>query len=160
LNTPVLHIDIDNPSNFQIPETIIFERYLIVLCQQLAISEIELSVYIADEMEIKAINLEHRGINKPTNVLSFPFERPVGLPDDIEPNFVGDIIICPTILEKEAIEQAKSNDAHWAHLFIHAVLHLYNFDHITPEEAEVMESLEIELLKQLDFHNPYEMDKI
>ncbi len=160
MNTPIVQIDIENPNSLQIPEIEKLERYLVLICKQLDRSQAKLSVYIADEIEMQSINLAHRNINKSTNVLSFPFERPSGLPEEIETYFIGDIIICPSVLEREAKEQVKSSEAHWAHLFIHGILHLYDYDHVSQSDAEVMESLEINLLKQLGFHNPYDMDPI
>lgn len=115
-------------------------------------SEVEVCVRIVAAEESQTLNGTWRGKHYPTNVLSFPMDAPPG----IESNFIGDIIICAEVLEQEALEQDKDLDDHWAHIFIHGLLHLLGYDHIEPEEAEQMESIEIKLLSQLQISNPYE----
>ena len=100
------------------------------------------------------LNRDFRGKDKPTNVLSFPFEVPDFLIDE-EPT-LGDIIIAMPVIEAEAVEQKKSVEHHLAHMTIHGTLHLLGFDHIIDEEAEEMEALEIEILEKLGIANPYE----
>ena len=68
---------------------------------------------------------------------------------------LGDIVICAPVVAREAKEQNKNNHSHWAHMVIHGVLHLTGFDHIDPEDADRMESLEINILKKLNYKNPY-----
>ena len=111
-----------------------------------------LLVRIVDEAESQALNKQYRGIDKPTNVLSFPFEAPPQVPSD----HIGDLVICAPVVEREAVEQGKSLEAHWAHMVVHGVLHLLGYDHATDEEAETMEWLEIAILGGLGFPNPYE----
>jgi len=105
---------------------------------------------------VQELNHLYRGKNKPTNVLSFPYKLPESLKMDIP--FLGDIILCPKVLIAEAKQQVKTLDAHCAHLVIHGVLHLLGFDHISPDEALVMESEEIKLLSTLGYENPYEVN--
>jgi len=106
--------------------------------------------------EIIELNSHYRHKAKETNVLSFPFELPEGIPIElIQEVTLGDIILCPSVINREAQEQQKSSDAHWAHMVIHGHLHLLGYDHIDPTEAEIMEQHEIDLLKQLGFSNPY-----
>ncbi|WP_286265782.1 rRNA maturation RNase YbeY [Thalassotalea atypica] len=112
----------------------------------------ELTIRLVDEAESQALNLQYREKDKPTNVLSFPFEVPEG----IGLNLLGDLIICAKVVEREANEQNKALNAHWAHMVIHGCLHLLGFDHISDDEAQEMESLEIDILSQLGFNNPYE----
>jgi probable rRNA maturation factor len=112
----------------------------------------ELTVRIVDEDEITDLNRTYRNKNKPTNVLSFPFEVPPG----VEIPLLGDIIICAKVVQDEANEQGKPLQAHWAHMVIHGCLHLLGHDHITEDEAELMEGLEISLLAALGYTNPYE----
>jgi len=111
----------------------------------------ELTVRLVDTEEIQQLNNSYRHKDKPTNILSFPFEAPEFIPLDL----LGDLVICHAIIEKEAIEQQKQLTAHWAHIIIHGVLHLIGYDHIEDAEANEMEAFEIELLQQLGFENPY-----
>jgi probable rRNA maturation factor len=113
--------------------------------------EYELTIRIVDEEESQELNSQYRGKDKPTNVLSFPFEAPA----EIELNLLGDLVICAPVVAKEAVEQSKPEIAHWAHMVIHGTLHLQGYDHIEDDEAEVMENLEIKILSQLGYPNPY-----
>ncbi|MCP3291511.1 rRNA maturation RNase YbeY, partial [Aeromonas hydrophila] len=100
--------------------------------------EAEVTVRIVDEAESNELNLTYRGKDKPTNVLSFPFEAPPGL----ELPLLGDLVICRQVVEREAAEQGKPLMAHWAHMVVHGSLHLLGYDHIEDDEAEEMEALE------------------
>ena len=113
---------------------------------------VELVVRVVDESECQALNRQYRGIDKPTNVLSFPFEAPRHIPS----SHIGDLVICAPVVEREAAEQRKPLEAHWAHLVVHGVLHLLGYDHETDEDAATMECLEIAILGRLGFPNPYE----
>ncbi|PSF06000.1 rRNA maturation RNase YbeY [Marinobacter fuscus] len=113
--------------------------------------ESEVTVRVVDEDESRALNHQYRGKDKPTNVLSFPFEAPEGITVPL----AGDLVICAPVVEQEAREQGKSAPAHWAHMVIHGMLHLQGHDHINDDEAGIMEAIEIRLLSQLGFANPY-----
>lgn len=113
--------------------------------------EAELLIRIVDAAEITELNKTYRGIDKATNVLSFPFD----VPAPVESDLLGDIIICASVVQREAGELNQSEDMHWAHMVVHGVLHLLGYDHLNDEQAEVMESLEIQILKQLGYPNPY-----
>ncbi|CAK1691548.1 putative rRNA maturation factor [Vibrio crassostreae] len=115
----------------------------------------ELTVRIVDTQESHQLNHEYRGKDKPTNVLSFPFEAPPG----IELDLLGDLIICRQVVEKEAEEQSKPLLAHWAHMVVHGSLHLLGYDHIEDDEAEEMESLETEIMQTMGFEDPYILEK-
>ncbi|KAB0459426.1 MULTISPECIES: rRNA maturation RNase YbeY [Vibrio] len=115
----------------------------------------ELTVRIVDTEESHQLNHEYRGKDKPTNVLSFPFEAPPG----IELDLLGDLIICRQVVEKEAEEQNKPLLAHWAHMVVHGSLHLLGYDHIEDDEAEEMESLETEIMQTMGFEDPYILEK-
>ncbi|QNS14647.1 rRNA maturation RNase YbeY [Mannheimia bovis] len=117
--------------------------------------ETEITIRIVDEAESHELNLTYRGKDKPTNVLSFPFEVPEG----IKMPLLGDLVICRQVMEKEAQEQQKPLEAHWAHLAIHGTLHLLGYDHLTDEEAEEMESLETEIMQSLGYEDPYISEK-
>lgn len=112
----------------------------------------ELTIRIVDIEESQQLNSQYRQKNKPTNVLSFPFEVPEG----IELNLLGDLVICADVVIQEASEQNKLKNNHWAHLVIHGCLHLLGYDHINEEEAIEMESIETQLLSTLSIDNPYQ----
>ncbi|MCF7495653.1 rRNA maturation RNase YbeY [Vibrio sp. L5-1] len=115
----------------------------------------ELTVRIVDTEESHQLNHDYRGKDKPTNVLSFPFEAPPGMELDL----LGDLIICRQVVEKEAEEQNKPLLAHWAHMVVHGSLHLLGYDHIEDDEAEEMESLETEIMQTMGFEDPYILEK-
>lgn len=117
--------------------------------------EPELTIRIVDEAESQELNCEYRGKDKPTNVLSFPFEAPAHVPIPL----LGDLIVCKQVVEREAIEQGKTLTAHWAHMIVHGCLHLLGFDHIEDEEAEEMEGIERVVMKDLGFEDPYKDDQ-
>lgn len=117
--------------------------------------EVEMTVRIVDEAESHALNLNYRGKDRPTNVLSFPFE----CPDEVELPLLGDLVICRQVVEREAQEQEKSVMAHWAHMVVHGSLHLLGYDHIEDDEAEEMESLETQIMTGLGFADPYLSEK-
>lgn len=120
----------------------------------------ELTIRIVDEAESRTLNRDYRGMDKPTNVLSFEFENPPGLLDLGEAlPYLGDLVICADVVEREAAEQGKSLEAHWAHMIIHGTLHLQGYDHIEDDEAEEMEALEIEIMQGLGYPNPYANDE-
>lgn len=112
----------------------------------------ELTVRIVDAPESAALNAEYRHKQGPTNVLSFPFEVPPG----VSSRLLGDLVLCADVVQREAHEQGKSPQAHWAHMIVHGVLHLRGFDHLTTVEAQAMETHETEILARLGFPNPYE----
>lgn len=118
-------------------------------------TQAEITVRIVDEEESHQLNHEYRGKDKPTNVLSFPFEAPPG----IEIDLLGDLIICRQVVEREAKEQGKPLMAHWAHMVVHGSLHLLGYDHIEDDEAEEMESLETEIMQSMGFEDPYIAEK-
>lgn len=117
--------------------------------------EVEMTVRIVDEAESHALNLNYRGKDRPTNVLSFPFE----CPDEVELPLLGDLVICRQVVEREAQEQDKPVMAHWAHMVVHGSLHLLGYDHIEDDEAEKMESLETQIMTGLGFADPYLSEK-
>jgi len=115
-----------------------------------------LTVRITDEAEITELNRDYRNQDKPTNVLSFPMDLSTELSEEIGISMLGDIVICAPVVEKEATEQNKPLQSHWAHMVIHGTLHLLGYDHIEDEEAEEMESLEIEIMHELGYKDPYQ----
>ena len=117
---------------------------------------VEVAVRLTDDAEVHTLNRDFRGKDKPTNVLSFPFECPPG----VELPLLGDLIICRQVVEREASEQNKPLLAHWAHMVVHGSLHLLGYDHIDDEEADEMEALEVEFMQALGYDNPYQDDEI
>jgi len=111
----------------------------------------EVSLRIVNSAEIAELNHQYRGKNYATNVLSFPAD----LPEELSLPLLGDIVICAEVVAREALEQHKTHDAHWAHMVVHGTLHLLGYDHIDDDEAEIMEGREIEILNRLNFPNPY-----
>jgi probable rRNA maturation factor len=117
----------------------------------------EIVIRIVDEPEMTELNERYRHKQGATNILSFPFEVPEGIhaPEDGDMNLLGDLVICAPVLKKEAREQHKNLDQHWAHIIVHGVLHLLGYDHIDDNEAEAMENKEIAILHKLNIENPY-----
>lgn len=114
----------------------------------------EVTIRLVEEEESQTLNSEYRGKDKPTNVLSFEFDAPPML----ELNLLGDLVICKNIIEREAIEQEKTLNDHWAHMVVHGALHLLGMDHIEENEAIEMESLEKKILATLAIDDPYRDD--
>jgi probable rRNA maturation factor len=107
----------------------------------------EITLRIVDEAEGRALNKTYRGKDYATNVLTFPLAE--------EPHLMGDIIICAPVVAKEAAEQGKPLEAHYAHLTVHGVLHVHGYDHEIEEQADLMESIETEIITKLGYANPY-----
>jgi probable rRNA maturation factor len=118
--------------------------------------EAELAVMLTDDAGIRTLNSNWRRIDKPTNVLSFPALQPAGghEPDDA-PRMLGDIAIAYETTRREADEEQKPFSQHLSHLAVHGFLHLVGYDHEKDGEAEVMESLEREILATLGIPDPY-----
>ena len=121
----------------------------------------EVSIRLVDNDESQTLNRDYRGKDKPTNVLSFPFEVPAELIEmgvDVEEmaNAIGDLAISAPVVAEEAKLQKKTLEAHWAHMVVHGCLHLLGYDHIKDEEADIMENLEREILAELGFDDPYQ----
>lgn len=128
-----------------------FERWVAAALDGLR-RQAEVAIRIVDETESAGLNGQYRQKPHATNVLSFPCE----LPDGVELPLLGDLAICAAVVEREAQEQGKRPQAHWAHMVVHGTLHLVGFDHQSDEDAEAMESREIAILHALGFSNPYD----
>jgi len=113
--------------------------------------EAEISLVFCDDAFIRGLNQQWRGLDKPTNVLSFPTDEALS-----EARLLGDVIIAFETTEREALEESKPFRAHLSHLIIHGFLHLLGFDHETPEEAEEMEAMERAILGDLGIADPYQ----
>ena len=116
-------------------------------------SSAEAALVIVDEAVMQTLNRDYRQADKTTNVLSFAAN--IGEIDGI--THLGDIIVCAPVISAEAQQQSKNVAAHWAHMLIHGMLHLQNYDHGNDDEAKAMESIEVELLAKLGISNPYKL---
>ena len=111
-------------------------------------SDAEITVRIVGAEEGQALNRDYRGKDYATNVLTFDYTQ--------EPVVTADLVLCAPVVEREALEQGKTLQAHYAHMLIHATLHAQGYDHETGEaDAQEMEALEIRLLGALGYDNPY-----
>lgn len=143
-------IVIENESGSEkVPQDQDFQKWALAVLPE---GDWEIDLRLVGLAESQALNRQYRHQNKPTNVLSFPSD----LPPEIDLPLLGDIAICVPVVEQEALEQGKPLAHHWAHLFIHGILHLQGFDHQTDDDAEQMEKLEIEILDRLGISNPYQ----
>jgi probable rRNA maturation factor len=111
----------------------------------------ELAVQVVSAARMRRLNRQYRGQDRPTNVLAFPAATGLVL----QPRPLGDVVICPAVLRREAREQGKAVEAHWAHLVVHGALHLVGYDHQHDRDAACMERREIAVLRRLGFANPY-----
>lgn len=111
----------------------------------------EISLRLVDISEITDLNSRYRNKDKATNVLSFPAD----IPEELDIPLLGDIVICSQVVEKEADEQNKPLESHWAHMTIHGTLHLLGYDHLSDDEAEEMEALETRIMLELGYPSPY-----
>ncbi len=117
----------------------------------------EVLIRIVDVQEITELNEHYRHKKGPTNILSFPFE----IPECVQGlNLLGDLVVCAGVLTQEAEIQKKALKDHWAHIIIHGILHLINYDHINEKDAIEMEAKEILILQQLHIDNPYQEREI
>lgn len=147
-----LHLDLQLASAAtDVPAVADFERWCKTALAG-ARDAAELCIRIVDEEEGRELNRDWRGKDYATNVLSFVADIPPGI---LDIPLLGDLVICAPVVAREAAEQGKSNDAHWAHLVIHGCLHLLGYDHIEDDEAEAMENLERQLLASLNYPDPY-----
>lgn len=150
------HIDLQHACDEPIPVSDESLRTWAELALLEHMDSAELTLRLVDPTEITDLNHTYRQQNKPTNVLAFPSE----LPDNIELDYplLGDVIICPLVLQQESQESGKSLQEHWAHIVIHGVLHLLGYDHIKDSDAGIMQALEVKLLSKLGFANPYQTE--
>ncbi|MFM1892786.1 MAG: hypothetical protein RLZ44_1863 [Pseudomonadota bacterium] len=117
-----------------------------------------LTIRIVDAAESRELNRVYRGKDRPTNVLSFPFEAPPGVPPEQTGGLLGDLVICAPVVAHEAADQGKALEAHWAHMVVHGLLHLLGYDHEQEPQAQEMEARERQLLGALGFPDPYATD--
>lgn len=150
---PLVTLDLQIAHNSEVstPSEADFANWIHAVLQHQQTAPAELTIRTVDRDESQMLNREYRGKDKPTNVLSFPFDSDIPLPVDL----LGDLVICVPVMQEEASVQGKPAAHHWAHLVVHGTLHLLGYDHIEDEDAEHMESIEIEILKSLGISDPY-----
>ncbi|TLY48015.1 MAG: rRNA maturation RNase YbeY [Gammaproteobacteria bacterium] len=136
-------------SNTYIPSRYFLQRWVNkALSKQISN---QVNIRLISKKESTELNSRYRHKKGPTNILSFPFEPPPG----ISSAFLGDLVVCAALVNQQAKQQGKTRLEHWAHLIIHGCLHLIGYDHIHEKDANKMEALEIQLLKELGYENPY-----
>lgn len=144
-------IDLQNDDTLPgVPDVIDLERWVTAALLK-DLPDLEQTIRIVDRPESQSLNAQFRGIDKPTNVLSFPLDDAGHLPY----SNLGDLVICQPVVADEAEQQGKTEQAHWAHMVVHGMLHLQGFDHLDDTEADEMEAREVEILSTLGFANPY-----
>ncbi len=145
-----LQVDIQQACTEPVPDEDDIRSWIeAALAHQL--SDAEVSLRFVDEIEMSALNFQYRQNSSPTNVLSFPAD----LPAELQHPLLGDIVACPPVVEREAAQQHKTSQQHWAHMLIHGSLHLLGYDHTNAADAETMESLETTILESLGWPCPY-----
>lgn len=151
----MLELDLQRASTTPGPSDSDFRRWCELALRQRK-ADSEMTIRLVDEAEGRELNHTYRHKDYATNVLSFPAD----VPDDmLDIPLLGDLVICVQVVEREAAEQGKALEAHWAHLVIHGCLHLLGYDHIEDDEAEEMEALERTLLAELGHPDPYADDE-
>ena len=154
-------LDFDNncPDLTTIPNESEFLNWAETALTRIAISEpkkdITLGVRIVDEEESAHLNNTYRQKNYATNVLSFSCALPEAVLASLDETPIGDLAICAPVVAREAIEQNKPEQAHWAHMLVHGLLHLNGYDHEHDTDAQQMEALERLILADLGFPDPY-----
>lgn len=150
------YIDIQNATDESLPVSEEELTRLASLALRDYQKEAELTVRLVTPEEMIHLNHTYRKQNKTTNVLAFPSALPLEI--QLECPLLGDVIICPQVLLEESKQLKKSLESHWALILIHGILHLLGYDHIKDDEAVIMQSIEIKLLAELGFPNPYDAE--
>lgn len=153
-----VNIDIQVAGNAgNVPSESVMQSWVQEVVDELAVArKCEVSIRVVDEEEGRELNKQYRDKDYATNVLSFPAENAmiVNLPPDL-PQLLGDIVICGPVVEREASDQHKAIESHWAHLLVHGTLHLLGHDHENDADAEAMEAIETRILARRGVANPY-----
>ncbi|NVZ21089.1 rRNA maturation RNase YbeY [Pseudomonas costantinii] len=151
----MLELDLQLATQAPAPSEEQFRQWCALALRQRT-ADSELTIRLVDEPEGRELNHTWRQKDYATNVLSFPADVPDEL---LDIPLLGDLVICVEVVEREAKEQGKELEAHWAHLVIHGCLHLLGYDHIDDDEAWEMETLEQTLLAELGHRDPYADDE-
>lgn len=150
-----LTVDMQNATDYELPGIEQFEQWVEQALKRALPaprSDTELAIRVVGKDESAELNLRYRNKDSATNVLSFATDFPeaLALPQ------IGDLVICAEIVNQESGQQNKTEIAHWAHLTVHGVLHLLGYDHVEAEQAQAMEAIEVLVLNQLGYQNPYQ----
>ena len=150
----MIRLDLQNtlPVSDNLPTEEQLRKWLSAVAKQQMIEDTDITIRLVDDEESQFLNSTYRNKDKPTNVLSFPFEAPPG----VELPFLGDLVICSSVVAMEAKQQNKEEQHHWAHMVIHGCLHLLGYDHINDNEAEEMETTEVTILRSIGIDDPYQ----
>ncbi|MFI4846865.1 MAG: rRNA maturation RNase YbeY [Candidatus Makana argininalis] len=146
----ILNIQISCNKKGWIPSENIFLNWVsseLIIIKKLS----KITIRIVDKEESRMLNLNFRGKNIPTNILSFPFETPKGF----KTLFIGDLVICKPLLYLESKKQKKDLKSYWAHIFVHGLLHLLGYNHLIYKKAIDMKNLESKIMKNIGYHDPY-----
>jgi probable rRNA maturation factor len=156
MTVPAIEVVLQSASNVdEVPDVDAFERWIGAAVSAVRPGPAQVSVRLVDESESAGLNQRYRQRQGPTNVLSFPFEIPPGAQDAGLEAMLGDLVICAPVVIREAGAQGKPVGAHWAHMAVHGTLHLLGYDHIEPEQAREMETLETKVLAAMGYADPY-----
>ncbi|MCO8041508.1 rRNA maturation RNase YbeY [Acinetobacter bohemicus] len=156
-----MKLNLSLQQNFQSPELVLKRAYIKKVAETVlrhigTQSDCEMGIACVDHDESHKLNLEYRGKDKPTNVLSFPSDIPDEMAQFLDAFPIGDLVICIPVVLQEATEQDKTPLTHFTHMLVHGILHLMGYDHETSDEdAEEMEGIEIDILAKLGIDNPY-----
>lgn len=149
-------INIQNVSQRALPLTHAEIKNLVSLALRDYQQRAEVTLRFVTDEEMTDLNHRYRHFNKTTNVLAFPCTLPEGV--ELEWPFLGDVIICPQVLLDESKHLKKTIKSHYALILIHGVLHLLGYDHINDADADIMQAIEIKLLAELGYDNPYDKE--
>ena len=146
-----------------VPSAALLKRWCRAALQQQKVKAASICIRLVDSRESALLNKRYRSKSGATNVLSFPADVPKALRSSVlQQDFqqallqeLGDLVICAPVVAREARAQCKTIQAHWAHMVVHGSLHLLGYDHIKKQDAVKMEALEVKILAQLGYDNPY-----
>ncbi len=134
-----------------LPEAAAFSQWCEATLNAVGSPRRSLVIRLVEAAEIRQLNRDFRGMDRVTNVLSFPFD-PI---PQVEEHWLGDVVVCASVVADEAQAQGRPLRDHWMHIVVHGLLHLCGFDHVGEAEAKVMETLEDQILKTLGCPDPY-----
>lgn len=148
----IINLQISNIDKNNIPKKKQFKYWISFILKKFKMHEYEITIRIIDELESKKINMYYRKKNNSTNIISFPFYKNQ---NTIKILFLGDLLVCSKLVEKEANYFKKELLSHWAHIIVHGCLHLIGYNHNSKIEKKKMESIEIETMLYFGYKNPY-----